>query len=66
MPDNGSTGGAGREQIAPLRVLGWIVSGMNATGSCWIVVLMLLINAEAIGRSAFNQPIIGVIEMIEI
>ncbi len=39
---------------------------MNATGSCWIMVLMLLINAEAIGRSAFNQPIIGVIEMIEI
>ena len=27
---------------------------------------MLLINAEAIGRSAFNKPIIGVIEMIEI
>ncbi len=66
MPDNGSSDGAGREQIAPLRVFGWIVSGMNATGSCWIVVLMLLINAEAIGRSAFNQPIIGVIEMIEI
>ncbi len=66
MPDNGSTDGAGREQIAPLRIFGWIVSGMNATGSCWIVVLMLLINAEAIGRSAFNQPIIGVIEMIEI
>ena len=39
---------------------------MNAAGSCWIVVLMILINAEAIGRSAFNQPIIGVIEMIEI
>ena len=27
---------------------------------------MLLINAEAISRSAFNLPIIGVIEMIEI
>jgi TRAP-type C4-dicarboxylate transport system permease small subunit len=39
---------------------------MNAAGSCWIVVLMLLINVEAIGRSAFNKPIIGVIEMIEI
>jgi hypothetical protein len=39
---------------------------MNAAGSCWIVVLMLLINAEAISRSAFNQPIIGVIELIEI
>ena len=66
MPDSGSSDGAGRRQIAPLRIFGWIVSGMNATGSCWIVVLMLLINAEAIGRSAFNQPIIGVIEMIEI
>ena len=39
---------------------------MNAAGSCWIVVLMILINVEAIGRSAFNKPIIGVIEMIEI
>lgn len=39
---------------------------MNATGSGWIVVLMLLINSEAISRSAFNEPIIGVIEMIEI
>ncbi len=39
---------------------------MNAAGSCWIVVLMLLINVEALGRSAFNKPIIGVIEMIEI
>lgn len=43
-----------------------MISTMNAAGSCWIVVLMLLINAEAISRSAFNQPIIGVIEMIEI
>ena len=39
---------------------------MNAAGSCWIVVLMVLINVEAIGRSAFNHPIIGVIELIEI
>ena len=66
MPDTGPMGGADWKQTAPLRVFGWVVSGMNATGSCWIVVLMLLINAEAIGRSAFNQPIIGVIEMIEI
>ncbi len=39
---------------------------MNAIGSCWIVVLMVVINIEAVGRSAFNHPIIGVIEMIEI
>ncbi len=66
MPDEGSTDDAGRPQSAPLRVFGALVSGMNAAGSCWIVVLMLLINVEAISRSAFNQPIIGVIEMIEI
>ena len=66
MPDSGPTDGAGRKQSAPLRIFGGLVGGMNAAGSCWIVVLMLLINVEAIGRSAFNQPIIGVIEMIEI
>ena len=66
MPDKGLAEGAGRSRSAPLRAFGALVSGMNAAGSCWIVVLMLLINAEAISRSAFNQPIIGVIEMIEI
>jgi TRAP-type mannitol/chloroaromatic compound transport system permease small subunit len=58
--------GVGRPRSAPLRLFGSLVTGMNAAGSCWIVVLMLLINIEAIGRSAFNSPIIGVIEMIEI
>jgi len=67
LPDNSEPDNeAGREQNAPLRIFGHIVGGMNATGTCWIVVLMLMINVEAIGRSAFNQPIIGVIEMIEI
>lgn len=66
MPDAVTDGGAGERRSTPLRVFGAIVGGMNAAGSCWIVVLMLLINAEAIGRSAFNQPIIGAVEMIEI
>ena len=66
MLDSGINGGEERIPSAPLRVFASLVSGMNAAGSCWIVVLMLLINVEAIGRSAFNKPIIGVIEMIEI
>ncbi len=66
MSDNGSTGGAEGEKGLPLRVFHGIVGGMNAAGSCWIVVLMLMINAEAIGRSAFNSPIIGVLELIQI
>ncbi len=57
---------AARHSSAPRRLFMSLVGGMNAAGSCWIVVLMLLINAEAISRSAFNAPIIGVIEMIEI
>lgn len=65
MPDREPAAEAGRGS-APLRAFGALVSGMNAAGTCWIVVLMVLINAEAIGRSAFNSPIIGVIEMIEI
>ena len=66
MSDNGSTGGAEGEKSLPFRVFNGIVGGMNAAGSCWIVVLMVMINAEAIGRSAFNSPIIGVIELIQI
>ena len=66
MSDTGTIGGEERIPSAPLRLFASLVSGMNATGSCWIVVLMILINVEAIGRSAFNKPIIGVIEMIEI
>ena len=58
--------GAARHWSAPRRLFMTLVGGMNAAGSCWIVVLMLLINVEAISRSAFNAPIIGVIEMIEI
>ena len=66
MPNDGPTDGAGHPQSAPLLLFGALISGMNAAGSCWIMVLMLLINVEAISRSAFNRPIIGVIEMIEI
>lgn len=63
--DVSRTGEAGQAN-APLRVFGGIVGGMNAAGSCWIMVLMLLILAEVIGRGAFHAPIVGVIEMIEI
>ena len=66
MNDSAPRAGEDRPRGAALRAFSSLVGGMNAAGSCWIVVLMLLINAEAISRSAFNAPIIGVIEMIEI
>ena len=66
MTDSAPRAGEARPRSAAVRAFAQLVGGMNAAGSCWIVVLMLLINAEAISRSAFNAPIIGVIEMIEI
>ncbi len=66
MTDSARRAGGSTPLGAAARAFSRLVGGMNAAGSCWIVVLMMLINAEAISRSAFNAPIIGVIEMIEI
>jgi len=65
MSGNDRTREAGLKN-APLRFFGGIVGGMNAAGSCWIMVLMILIILEVVFRGVFNAPIIGVIEMIEI
>ena len=42
------------------RVLGL----MNAVGTLWIIGLMLLINADIVGRGAFDAPIAGVPELV--
>lgn len=39
-------------------------AAMSATGTLWIVVLMILINSDVIGRAVFNQPISGVPELV--
>lgn len=41
------------------------VEGLNALGSGWIFVLVVLIDTESITRTFFNRPIQGVIEIIE-
>jgi TRAP-type mannitol/chloroaromatic compound transport system permease small subunit len=41
-----------------------LTSAMNAIGTVWILALMLLINADVIGRGAFGEPIAGVPEMV--
>ncbi len=43
-----------------------IVKVLNAIGSLWILALLILINADVFGRNVLNDPIAGVIEMIEI
>ena len=47
-------------------LLGKVSGGMNALGSAWIFVLMILINIDAGGRTWFAAPMDGVVEMIEL
>lgn len=37
---------------------------LNALGTLWIVALMLLINADVVGRNLFNAPVRGVTELV--
>ena len=46
--------------------LGRVLSGFNSVGSVWIFVLMVVINADAFGRTFLNAPINGVPELIEL
>jgi TRAP-type mannitol/chloroaromatic compound transport system permease small subunit len=37
---------------------------LNALGTLWIIGLMLLINADVLGRNLFNAPVRGVTELV--
>ena len=41
-----------------------VIGIMNAAGTLWIIGLMVLINADIIGRGAFNSPIAGTPELV--
>lgn len=43
-----------------------VVSALNGIGTLWIIALLILINADVLGRNLFSAPIDGVIEMIEL
>lgn len=51
-----------QERWSPLAGL---VSGMNILGTLLIIALMILINADVLGRNLFGAPISGVIELAE-
>ena len=43
-----------------------LTSVMNSVGTGWILALMVLINADVVGRAAFGAPISGVPEMVSL
>ncbi len=72
MPSSGLTetvserrSGAPPQVGAPSSILNGIITGMNALGSLWIFGLMLMIDADAFGRTLLAQPIHGVNELVE-
>lgn len=43
-----------------------LLAGMNAVGSIWILVLLVIINTDSFGRTLFNEPFTGVAELVEL
>lgn len=58
--------GAGAQQPVRLGAFDRLIVGMNALGSFWILLLVLLVTSDALGRTFLNHPIEGTHEMIQI
>lgn len=58
--------GEGRQHSARLGAFDRLVVGMNALGSFWILLLVMLVTSDALGRTFLNHPIAGTHEMIQI
>jgi len=66
MPSTDHGPGAAPADAPPAlpRALARLTQSLNALGSLWIVGLMLLINADIVGRNAFHAPVRGVTELV--
>ncbi len=69
--------GSGRRPDPPLaarqaqagsatRLLDRVMAVLNVAGSVWVVLLMLLVSADVVGRAAFNAPLFGVPEIVKV
>lgn len=50
----------------PPSLLGRVTAFLSAVGTIWILVLMVLINSDVVGRFVFNHPITGVPEIVSL
>lgn len=50
--------------LALRRMVDAVTGALNVAGTLLIVAVMLLVNADVIGRGAFNAPVSGVPEMV--
>jgi TRAP-type mannitol/chloroaromatic compound transport system permease small subunit len=61
--DEEQSGAAGRPQPFGFHR---VTRVMNAVGTLWILLLMVLINADVIGRDLFSAPLRGVTEIVSL
>lgn len=49
-----------------LRLLHGLMASLNIIGALWVLVIMLLITVDVVGRAFFNSPLFGVPEIVKI
>ena len=59
MPAKRESGGA------PVRVLFRVLGILNVSGALLVIMLLVLINADSLGRTFFSVSILGVTEIVE-
>lgn len=64
--DNEVRTSAGLRAIAALgRPLSWLAQSMNAVGTLVVLVLVTVVNGDAISRNIFNAPFLGIVEAVQ-
>jgi TRAP-type mannitol/chloroaromatic compound transport system permease small subunit len=69
QPGGQQPGAAEAAQPFSLRLLlsfGALLSGLNSVATIWIIVLMIVINIDVFGRTAFSAPLPGVPELVKL
>lgn len=51
---------------SPLRGFDRLMLALSSVGTLWIFVLMIVINLDVLGRTAFNHPLPGVPELVSL
>lgn len=47
------------------RPLSWMAQSMNALGTLVVLVLVVVVNGDAISRNVFNSPFLGIVEAVQ-
>jgi len=49
-----------------VKLLHGLMASLNIVGAVWVLLIMLLISVDVIGRAFFNSPLFGVPEIVKI